>query len=132
MGLLSMWREARGDVMRQMCDDIFTRIQSADEPALRAFYNNVVRTIEPLREAYRPASSRDRKAILAHCRKSANEMWARGDWPSALGLGITALNVESEFVPGKDAAYVRTETEKVIVKASEYFTKGRTSRSEIS
>ena len=45
-------------------------------------------------------------------------MWGSGDWPSALGLGISSLNVESEYVPGKDAAYVKAETDKIIQQAA--------------
>lgn len=113
--------EACADVMRQQLGDILSRMHAANEPALHAVYNNVEQTIEPLREAYQPATPRERKAILKQCRKSVSEMWDRGDWPSALGLGISVLNIESEFVPGNDAAYVRAETQKVIAEAAAYF-----------
>lgn len=52
------------------------------------------------------------------CRKSAVQMWDSGDWPSALGLTVSALNIESEYVPGKDAAYVSAQTDKIIVEAA--------------
>lgn len=45
-------------------------------------------------------------------------MWDGGDWPSALGLTVSALNIESEYVPGKDAAYVSAQTDKIIVEAA--------------
>jgi hypothetical protein len=125
MGLFDMWREARGNVMRKELEDVIARIQSANAPAMNAFYNNVDQTIETLREAYRPASNSDRKALLKECRRSFTEMWNRGDWPSALGLGISALNVEAEFVPGKDAAYVKAETDRIIQKAIAHFQKKR-------
>src|SRR5215467_7835004 len=82
-----MWHEARGSVLRQQFDDAMMRIKVANYPAMRGFYGNIEGTIEELREAYRPASSNERKAILEHCRKSMHRMWNQGDWPSALGLG---------------------------------------------
>ena len=48
-------------------------------------------------------------------------MWNSGDWPSALGLCISCLNIESEYLPGEDAAYVKTETDKIIEQAANYF-----------
>jgi len=126
MGLFDMWREARGNVLRQQFDDAMMRLKGANEPAMRAFFNNVEQTIEPLREAYGPASPSERKAILKHCRKSMNEMWDRGDWPSSLGLGISCLNIESEHVPGEDAAYVKRETDKIIGEATAFFEGERT------
>ncbi len=125
MGPFDMWREARGAVMRKELDDITARIRTANPHVLFAFYNNVEQTIEPLREACRAASSGQRKSILKGCRQSATEMWNSGDWPSALGLGISALNVESEFVPRKDAAYVKSESDKIIQEAAIYFEKKR-------
>lgn len=126
MGILDMWREARGDVMRQQYEDVMRRIRVATPHAQYAFFNNVEQTIESLKEAYGAASKRERKALLEECRKSANQMWDSGDWPSSLGLVISCLNVESEYVPGKDAAYVKAETEKVIKEAAEFFAKRAT------
>jgi hypothetical protein len=123
MGIFDLWREARGNVMRKEFEDVMTRVRSANAPALRAFYNNVEQTIEPLREAYRPASAAERKALLKECRRSATEMWNSGDWPSSLGLGISALNIESEYVPGEDAGYVKRQTDKVIQEATAFFEK---------
>jgi hypothetical protein len=123
MGLFDMWRQARGTVMRKELDDVMARVRAANPHALSAFYNNVEQTIEPLRGAYRPGSTAERKAILKECHRSATEMWNSGDWPSALGLGISALNIESEYVPGKDAAYVKAETDKIIQQATAFFEK---------
>ncbi len=125
MGLFDMWREARGNVLRKQFDDAMMRLKGANEPAMSAFFSNVEATIEGLRELYRTASDSERKAILKHCRKSMNQMWNRGDWPSSLGLGISCLNVESEHVPGDDAAYVKRETDKIIGEAAAFFEKNR-------
>jgi hypothetical protein len=121
MGILDRWREARGDVMRQELEDAMARIHNANESAMRAFYNNIDATIEPLREAYGPASASERKAVLKHSRKSITQMWDSGDWPSAIGLVISILNVESEYVPGEDAAIVKAQTDKIIAEAAAMF-----------
>jgi hypothetical protein len=117
LGLLDIWREARGTMMRKEFDDIVKRMDGANLAAITSFFNNVDATIGILRENYRPASPLERKALLRECKKSANAMWERGDWPSSLGLAISALNVESESTPGSDAAYVKAETDKVIQEA---------------
>jgi len=74
-----------------------------------------------LREAYGPASLHGRETLLEECPKSGTEMWNSGDWPSALGLCISCLNIESEYLPGEDAAYGKTETDKSIKQAANYF-----------
>jgi len=112
-----MWREARGNVLRQQLDDATARLRGANYPAMHGFYGNVEGTIEELREAYNAASPRARKALLEHCRKSSIQMWNTGQWPQALGLNISCLNVESAHLPGEDAAYVKRETDKIIAEA---------------
>ena len=107
MSILNMWREARGNVLRNEFEDAIARIRNPNESAKRAFLNNVHQTIGHLRETNGPATARDRKALLKQSRKSTIQMWDHGDWPSALGLIISCLNIESEFVPGEDAAYVK-------------------------
>ena len=44
-------------------------------------------------------------------------MWRQGAWPSALGFEIMCFNVESRFLPGADAAYVKAQTDKIIKEA---------------
>jgi hypothetical protein len=44
-------------------------------------------------------------------------MWNSGDWPSALGVGISCLNAESRFLPGADASYVKQGTDRIIKEA---------------
>lgn len=123
MGLFRMWREARGNVMRKEFDDIRARIQTANEPARRAFFNNLLATIEDVQAAYDIGSDAERKKLLRECKKAAHEMWNRGDWPSSLGLATSCLLAESKYVPGEDAAYVNSETAKVIHEATDYFNK---------
>jgi hypothetical protein len=107
----------RGSVLRWQLDDAMARLTGANEPTMRAFYSHIKWTIEELRETYRTASNSQRKEILNHGRKSAIQMWNRGDWPWALGLSISCPNVESEHLPGEDAAYVKRETDKIIAEA---------------
>ena len=80
--------------------------------------NNIVQTKDTVCEAYAAAEKVERKAILKEMRNAMREMWASGDWPSALGLGISCLHAESLFTPGEDAAYVKLETGRLIQEAS--------------
>ncbi|MBT5034174.1 MAG: hypothetical protein HOM51_06595 [Rhodospirillaceae bacterium] len=121
MGLFDLWREARGSVMRQELEDIMLRVRNANESATRAYFNNIYQTIGPLKEMYGNASTGERKALMKQSRKSADQMWSSGDWPSSLGLGISLLNVESEYVPGDEAAFVKVETDKIIAEAAAKF-----------
>jgi hypothetical protein len=113
-----MWREARGAVMRKELDDIAARIENANDEALSAFFAKIAQSIGPVRAKYISSSTSDRKDILSILKRTANEVWQGGDWPSALALGIVSLNVESQFVPGKDAAFVQAETALLVVKAA--------------
>ena len=113
-----LFEAARGGVMRKEFEDAMARIGAANRWAV---YNIVQQTIGPLREAYGPAWLYGRETLLEECRKSGTEMWNSGDWPSALGLCISCLNIESEYLPGEDAAYVKTETDKIIEQAANYF-----------
>jgi hypothetical protein len=113
-----LFEAARGGVLRKEFEDTMARIGAANGWEV---YKNVHQIIGPLRETYRPAPTHRRETLLAECRKSGTEMWNSGDWPSALGLCISCLNIESEYLPGKDAAYVKTETDKIIEQAAKYF-----------
>ena len=118
MGLIDMWRPARGAVMRKQYHDAMTRIYVANRSAISAFLNNVNQTIDGVRETYSSASESERQVFLKEIRALAREMWAAGDWPSALGLGISALNAESRYVSGEDAAYVKRETDRIVRDAA--------------
>jgi hypothetical protein len=60
----------------------------------------------------------ERKALLREMVKAMRQMWVSGDWPLALGLGISCMNAESRFLPGEDAAYVKAETDRWIQEAA--------------
>jgi len=117
MGILGLWRQARGTVMRKEYDDLMFRIIGANKHARAAFLNNIDQTIDRVVETYSAASPAERKALLEELQGAAKNLWTGGDWPSALGLGISCLNAESRFTPGEDAAYVRVETDRLIKEA---------------
>jgi hypothetical protein len=118
MGMLDMWRQARGTVLRKEYEDTIARMQDSNAPAKSAFLFQVHQTIDAVVEAYSSASTSDRKTLLAEMSKNCLEMWKSGDWPSSLGLAISCLNAESRFVPGDDALYVRTETDRIVKEAA--------------
>lgn len=121
MGILNMWREARGNVMRQEYEDAMARMKNANKYAYNGFYNNLHQTAGHILEAYTSGSKSDRKAILKEARRQASSMWNDGSWPESLAVAIACLNAESRFVPGEDAAHVLRETDRVIKEAQEHF-----------
>jgi hypothetical protein len=117
MRALHLWREARGSVLKQQCNDLISWIEAANDHARRDIDNNIDQSIDEIRDSYLAATSPGRKMILRYLKAKAKVLTARGDWPSAYGLGIIALNLESRFVPGDDATYVKAQTEAVIKRA---------------
>jgi hypothetical protein len=118
VGILDMWREARGAVLRKEYEDIMTRMRDANPAARAAFLNSIHQTIDHVIGFYSSASVSGRKAFLGKMRRESFRMWKSGDWPSALGLGISCLNAQSRVVPGEGAAYVKLETDRIIKAAS--------------
>jgi hypothetical protein len=119
VGIPDMWRDARGAVLREEYEDILTRMRYANPAARATFLNHVHQTVDHVIGFYSSASVPGRKAFLQKMRKASLTMWKRGDWPSALGLGISCLNAQSRFVLGEDAAYVKLETDRIVREASE-------------
>jgi hypothetical protein len=95
------------------------RMRDADPPARAAFLSSVHQTIDRMLGFYASSSVPARAAYLRKMRKASRKMWAHGDWPSALGLGISCLNVESRFVSGDDASYVKAATDRIIKEAAD-------------
>ena len=52
--------------------------------------------------------------ILREVRDVSRRLWTAGNRPQALALGVIMLNVESQFLPGDDAAYVKVATDALI------------------
>jgi hypothetical protein len=119
MGILSAWREARDSVMKKELADIMARMKDANASARSAFLNNIRATVDETVAYYASANKAARKAFLRGSRNTARVMWDRGDWPSALGLGISCLNAESRHVLGEDAAYVKATTDRLVEEAAQ-------------
>jgi hypothetical protein len=111
-------QDTRGKVMRRELDDISERIEQAGDYARLLIFKNIARSIGPVREKYIDASDRGRQDMLRVLRKFAKVSWTAGDEPAALGLSVVALNVESQFVPGADAATVKAETALFVLLAA--------------
>jgi len=54
---------------------------------------------------------------LKEIREVSRELWNAGDRPQALAFGVIMLNIESQFTPGDDAAFVKAATEALIKEA---------------
>jgi hypothetical protein len=119
MGIVETSHEARGAVLRMEYEDVMARMRDADLAARSAFLKNVHQTIDHVIGFYSSASVPGRKAFLEKMRKVSLKLWSGGDWPSALGLGISCLNAESRFVLGSDAAYVKIETDRIVKEAAQ-------------
>jgi hypothetical protein len=117
MRILNLWRGARGNVLRKQYDDLKQKIDAANAHAKLACFECIKSKAHDVSEGYANASSADRKRISRHAVEVSHQLWDRGDWPQALGLGIIMLNAESRFVPGDDAAYVRAATDALIKEA---------------
>jgi len=116
MGIL--WRDARdAKTMRAEYDAITERMKGANLQTVRAFLQNIRETIDPLWATCASASRRKRNATLSQMRFEVRRMWDTEDWPLALGAGIACLNVESCYMSGRDAAFVRAKTDKLIGEA---------------
>jgi hypothetical protein len=119
VSIMNKRHQARGGILRKEFEDVMARVRGASPAARSAFLINVHQTIDHVIGFYSSASVPGRKAFLEKMRKASLEKWTRGDWPSALGLGISCLNAESRFIPGEDAAHVKLETDRIVKQASE-------------
>jgi hypothetical protein len=110
--------EARGTVLRRQYDDLMRRIDAADTPARSACLNFISSTFNSVGDAYELASSADRERMLKAVLELSRKLWNEGNRPQALALGVIMLNIESRFVAGDDAAFVKAETDALIKEAS--------------
>src|SRR5919108_67487 len=117
MGIIDLWRQARCTVMRKEYEDVLARMDGTNKHARAAFLNNIDATIDEVVKSYSAASPSEPKVFLRQVREQTKQMCASGDWPSALGAAISCLNAESRFVPGDDAAYARSETDRLVKEA---------------
>jgi hypothetical protein len=112
MKIPGLWsREARGNTLREEYDDLKRRIDAADVMSRSACFNHIRSTFGPVSEGYALASSGDRERILREVREVSRKLWEAGNRPQALALGVTMLNIESQFMPGEEAAFVKAATD---------------------
>jgi hypothetical protein len=116
MGLLTMWREARGRVLRAEYDDAVGRKRNGNggyptPEARRAFSNELRHVHENVQPRYDAASPRDRRRMKYEAKVGVRNLWRQGFWPQALGASVAMMNLESRHLPGADALYVRTATD---------------------
>jgi hypothetical protein len=118
MKIPSLWsREERGTLLRREYDDLKRRIDTADAMSRSACFGQIRSTVGSVREGYALASSADRDRILREVREVSRQLWNAGNRPQALALGIIMLNIESQFAPGDDAAFVKAATDALIREA---------------
>jgi len=118
MKIPSLWsRDERGDLLRREYDDLKRRIDAADAMSRSACFSQMRSTVASVREGYALASSADRERILREVREVSRQLWNAGNRPQALALGIIMLNIESQFLPGDDASFVKAATDALIREA---------------
>jgi hypothetical protein len=118
MRLLQVWREARGRRLENELNDLLAHVDSMSTLAKSVCFNNIWATHEYLVAAYDSLPVPDRKLLIRSLRKGASKMWKQGRRPTAIGLGIVLLNIESRHTPGESAAAVLERTNAIIVAAS--------------
>jgi hypothetical protein len=69
VGILSMWREARGSVLRQQLDDLLARMRNANDHARFAFLTYINQTVDEVVAFYTRASPAERKKFMKAARK---------------------------------------------------------------
>ena len=117
MVILNKWREGRMSSLRKEFEEAIAKAPGPDAPARSAFLSNITQTHATLLTLYSAATPAERGAILRFVKNAATGMWRQGAWPLALGLEIACLNAASHFESGADAAYVKAETDKIILEA---------------
>ena len=117
MVILNKWREGRMSSLRKEFEEAIAKAPGPDAPARSAFLSNITQTHATLLTLYSAATPAERGVILRFVKNAATGMWRQGAWPLALGLEIACLNAASHFEPGADAAYVKAETDKIILEA---------------
>jgi len=108
----------RGSVLRREYEDLRRRIDTADATSKSACLNQIRSTFGPVSDGYKLASPDDRERILKEVRAVSRQLWEAGNRPQALALGIIMLNIESQFLPGDDAAFVKAATDDLIKEAT--------------
>jgi hypothetical protein len=104
----------RGEVLREEYDDLRRRIDALNVEQRSVCFNYIKSNFNSVNSGYVLASSADRERILKEVRDVSRQLWAAGNRPQALALGVMMLNIESQFTPEDDAAFVKTATDALI------------------
>ena len=132
MGIVNLWQEARGNVLRKKWDKLKRGIDTADFSAKSACLGYIKTRSESLGRLYARSSSADQKRIYKRVAKESLRFSKAGDWPSACGLYVMMLNIESGYLPGSDAACVKVETDALINEASAISDPASSGRTDIA
>jgi hypothetical protein len=104
----------RGEVLREEYDDLRRRIDAQNVEQQSACFSYIKSNYNSVNAGYALASSADRERILKEVSEVSRQLWAAGNRPQALGLGVIMPNIESQFTPGDDAAVVKAATDALI------------------
>jgi hypothetical protein len=114
MGMLNLWREARGRVLRDRWDGLTQHFERVDDRARAACLDYIKSRFDPLNTSYSVSSSAERKRISLQEAKVSQQLAGSGDWPSALGLRIMIMNLTVRDLPGRDAFFVKLASDALI------------------
>jgi hypothetical protein len=113
-GMLDLWREARGKVMRTRWDELMQHFECVEGEARDACLDYIKSRFDPLSMRYTNSSSAERKRIFQYTARLSQQLADSGHWPSALGLRIMTINLIVRDLPGSDAAFVRQASDSLI------------------
>ena len=104
-------------VLRERWERLKRQIDTAEHPIKAACLKYIRWRVDPLSKRYASSSRADRKRIRRQATKVWNQLADAGDWPSALGLGVMLMNMETRYLPGDDAEFVKMASDALITEA---------------
>jgi hypothetical protein len=117
MGMLDLWREAHGKVLRKRWDGLMRQVERIDDRGRGACLEYIQSRFDPLNVRYTNSSGADRKRIFQHAAKVSQQLAGAGNWPSALGLHIMMMNLTVRDLPGADARFIKLASEALIAES---------------
>ena len=123
MGMLNLWREAQGKVLRNRCDRLMQQIERIDDRTWAACSDYIRSSFDPLNKLYSDASSAERNRILQRTAKVSQQLAGAGNLPSALGSRIMIMSLMVRDLPGPDAFFVKLASDALIDASLGQFSK---------
>jgi hypothetical protein len=117
MGMVNLWREARGKVLRKRWDQLMQQVERIDDGTWAACSDYIRSGFDSLNKQHSDASGAERKRISKRADKLSQQLVGAGDLPSALGLRIMTMNFAVRDLPGHDAFFVKLASS-VMIDAS--------------